>query len=195
MKQLSATALFLFSSSFLIAQSITSSGFDWVPAELTVLAGEPITITVTGNHDMREVSEATWNANATTSNGGFDFLPGTHMLTLDVPGTYWYVCVTHVASFGMKGKIIVETNTGIPETNPGVFQVFPNPANDLLTVTTPAHGTQLSLVDVEGREVLRRSLTGSARVGIDHIAAGSYTALLLDAKGTIQDRQRIAIAR
>lgn len=67
-----------------------------------------ITFVVTSNHHPREVSEATWNANGTTSNGGFDFLAGTHTLTLTIPGTYYYVCVPHVASFGMKGRIIVE---------------------------------------------------------------------------------------
>ena len=55
MNRLSAIALFLFAGTTLCAQSITNVGTTWSPAELTVTAGTPITITITGIHDMREV--------------------------------------------------------------------------------------------------------------------------------------------
>ncbi|HMC97526.1 MAG TPA: plastocyanin/azurin family copper-binding protein [Flavobacteriales bacterium] len=177
------------------AQTIQPSGFTWSPSLLTVTAGTPITFIVNGNHHAREVSQATWNANGTTSNGGFDFTTGTHTLTLTIPGTYYYVCVPH-ASMGMKGRIVVETNTGVSESNSPVFGIYPNPASEEITVNSaPSSGMQLSMIDAQGREVLRRSLTGTSRISVGHLAAGDYTALLLDAKGTIQERQRITIAR
>ena len=195
MKYFAASLLFVASAAASQAQVIQPSGFTWSPSTLTVFAGTEITFIVNGNHHAREVSEATWNANGTTSNGGFDFLTGTHSLTLTVPGVYYYVCVPH-ASMGMKGRIIVETNVGVNESTSPVFGIAPNPASNEITVNfVPAHGMQLSLVDMSGREVLRSSLTASSRIGIGHLAAGNYNALLLDAQGTITEQQRITIAR
>lgn len=177
------------------AQTIQPSGFTWSPSLLTVTPGTPITIIVTSNHHMREVSEATWNVNGTTSNGGFDFLLGTHTLTLTIPGTYYYVCVPH-ASMGMKGRIIVDAGTGLIENTSTVFNIFPNPASEEIAVSiSTAPGMQLSLIDATGREVLRRSLAGASRIGISHLAAGQYDAMLIDAQGTVRERRRITIAR
>lgn len=195
MKQLSASALFLFAGLSINAQTITSSGFNWTPAELTVTAGTTITITVTGNHVMREVSEDTWNADGTTSNGGFEYLAGTHMLTLDIPGTYWYVCVTHI-NFGMKGKIIVESTTGVEEGTLPLFDIAPNPASlELLISSATEAGSQLALIDIDGREVLRQTLLGNNRVAIGHIAEGNYIAVLLNASGARVAQERITIVR
>ena len=196
MKQLSAIALFLFAGLSVHAQTITSVGTTWSPAELTVTAGTPITITIVGTHDMREVSEDTWNANGTLSNGGFEFLVGTHTLTLDIPGTYWYVCVPHVANFGMKGKIIVETNTGIDEEALQLFAIAPNPASlELLINSATETGSQLALIDMDGREVLRQTLLGDNRIAIGHLAAGNYIVVLLNAAGARVAQERITIVR
>ena len=153
MKHIAASLLFVASAVAAQAQVIQPSGFTWSPSVLTVFAGTEITFIVNGNHHAREVSEATWNANGTTSNGGFDFLTGTHQLTLTVPGVYYYVCVPRVG-MGMKGCHILETNTGLNESSSPVFGIFPNPAsNEIVVNFTPAHGVQLSLVDMAGREV------------------------------------------
>ena len=196
MKQLSTALLFAATSLTAGAQTITNSGFAWTPEVLTVTAGTEITFVVNSNHHAREVSEATWNANGTTSNGGFDFLNGTHQLTLTVPGTYYYVCVPHVASFGMKGRIVVEANTGVNENDiVPVFTLSPNPANDMLTVTAnPATAAYLTLVDVSGREVLRHKVQGNDRVDVSSLPEGNYTAVLVDAQGTLREQKRLSIA-
>ncbi len=190
------SALILFTAALTAgAQSITStSNFTWSPDLLTVTAGTEITITVTGNHHMREVSEETWNMNGTTSNGGFDFPVGTHSLTLTEPGTYWYVCVPHATS-GMKGVIIVEGGTGVAEiTTETVFSLYPNPAKDQITVLSDAtRDLQLSIIDVQGRAVLQQALQGNDRIGVGQLPDGNYTVLLLDTKGNIQERQRLSI--
>ncbi|MCB0765197.1 MAG: T9SS type A sorting domain-containing protein [Flavobacteriales bacterium] len=195
MKALS-TILLMSSALTIQAQTITSTGnFTWSPDELTVTAGTEITIIVTGNHDMREVSEATWNANGTTSNGGFEFLAGTHTLTLTTPGTYYYVCVPHI-SMGMKGKIIVETNTNVAETTTDdAFNVFPNPAKDEITITGAARNMVMSVVDVQGREVMHRTLQGNDRVNITQLPEGTYTLMLLNETGTLQARKQLSITR
>lgn len=192
-----SSALFLFASLVAHAQSITStSSFTWSPSLLTVDAGTDIAISVTGNHHMREVSEATWNANGSTSNGGFDFGFGNHTLNLTIPGTYYYVCVPH-ASMGMKGRIIVESNTGVVENIvEQTFSVFPNPAKDEVTVTAPrSQGSVMSVVDVRGREVMRTTLSGTDRIAVDRLPEGNYTALLLDGQGVIRERKQLVIVR
>lgn len=194
MKQLVA-ALFLTTSLAASAQSIIStSNFTWNPEVLTVAAGTPITITVTGNHHMREVSEETWNNDQNTSNGGFDFGGGTNTLVLDVPGTYWYVCVPHVTS-GMKGMIVVESGNSVGETGSSTpTNVFPNPAKDQITVISDrVRMAYTTLLDVRGREVLRQNLHGMDRIAVSNIAEGSYTLVLYNSKGEMQERQRLSI--
>ncbi len=196
MKQLSALLLFVATLTSQ-AQSITSTGnFTWSPSTLTITAGQTITFTVTSNHHAREVSQATWNANGTTSNGGFDFLSGTHSLTLTIPGTYYYVCVPHVG-MGMKGQIIVETNTGVAENSVELsFSLFPNPAKDVVTVTSSAaQGSTLSVIDAQGREVLQQRLTGTDRIGVEELPVGNYTAVLRGTEGIISSRQQFTIVR
>ena len=80
------------------------------------------------------MSEATWNANGTTSNGGFDLPFGGGTVVLTQVGIHYYVCVPH-ASLGMKGTITVNPATGINTAGdmiPNNFilrQNYPNPFN------------------------------------------------------------------
>lgn len=180
----------------LSAQSISTVGFTFSPALLTVQAGTDITVTIGGQHTMTEVSEATWNANGNTSNGGFNFGPGTNTLNLTIPGTYYYVCSPH-ANMGMKGRIVVESSTGLAEqTFDRSFTLYPNPASDELVLsTTLAPGAELVLIDMQGREVLHWTVQGNDRINITQLSAGSYTAVLRDTAGTLQASGRIAITR
>ena len=180
----------------LSAQSISTVGFSCSPALLTVQAGTDITLTIGGQHTMTEVSEATWNANGNTSNGGFNFGPGTNTLNLTIPGTYYYVCIPH-ANMGMKGRIVVETSTGLAEeTFDRSFTLYPNPASDELVLsTTIAPGAELVLIDMQGREALRWTVQGNDRIDITQLSVGSYTAVLRDVAGTVQASGRIAVTR
>jgi plastocyanin len=180
----------------LSAQSISTVGFTFSPALLTVQAGTDITVTIGGQHTMTEVSEATWNANGNTSNGGFNFGPGTNTLNLTIPGTYYYVCSPH-ANMGMKGRIVVESSTGLAEQAfDRSFTLYPNPASDELVLsTTLAPGAELVLIDMQGREVLHWTVQGNDRINITQLSAGSYTAVLRDTAGTLQASGRIAITR
>lgn len=196
MRLLSATLLLATTLTASAQSIISTNNFTWNPEVLTVAAGTPITVTVTGNHHMREVSEATWNNDQNTSNGGFDFAGGTNTLVLDVPGTYWYVCVPHVTS-GMKGIIIVEGGNTVPETGTITpFSVFPNPAKDQITVLSDrTRVAYTSILDVRGREVLRQDLHGMDQINISSLVVGSYTLMLYNSKGEMQERQRLSITR
>lgn len=179
------------------AQSIVQSGFTFNPATLVVDAGQEITITLNSPHTAMEVSEDTWNANGATSNGGFDFGAGTHTFTLDEPGTYYYVCELH-AGMGMKGSIVVNPGSGIADNRGSAtptLHLFPNPATDRVRITTAATGTTLTLTDVQGREVLRRTVNGADLLDLAPLAAGGYTVVLRDGSGAVVARDRLTIAR
>ncbi len=177
------------------AQTIVQTGFAFEPATLLVDAGQEITITLNAPHTATEVSEATWNANENTPNGGFNFSAGTHTLTLDVPGTYYYVCSPH-AGMGMKGQIIVIDGSGVTDRNTAsVLRFFPNPATHELQVTATVAGQVLTLIDAQGRVALRHTTTGADRVDISALAAGNYNATLSDATNKVIAREQVTIVR
>jgi plastocyanin len=86
--------------------TVVDVGDSFSPATVTIKVGDTIAFALSGSHDAVEVSKATWDANRSTSNGGFSIPFGGGSHTFTQPGTYYYVCVAHVA-LGMKGMIIV----------------------------------------------------------------------------------------
>lgn len=78
------------------------------PNDITVNLYDTVFFTNLEMHDAVEVDEATWNADGTTSNGGFEYYADAYHIFTE-PGTYYYVCTPHVTN-GMKGKITVEEN-------------------------------------------------------------------------------------
>jgi plastocyanin len=92
---------------------IISSGLAFVPETLRVDSGATVRFVLDPMHTARQVDSATWAANGTTSNGGFDLPFGGGAVTMTTPGNIFYVCVTHAAS-GMKGivRVIVEPTAG-----------------------------------------------------------------------------------
>ena len=194
MKRLSA--LFLVAASLTAgAQTINQSGFSFSPATLTVDAGDDITITIGSPHTCTEVTEATWNANGNTSNGGFNCSAGTHPLTLTIRGTYYYVCQPH-ASMGMKGQIIVNSTTGVEENNATTaLRIFPNPASTEVQVTTAQPGQVITLIDAQGREALRQVVNSSDRLDLSALEPGNYAVLLTNAARKVVARERLTIAR
>ncbi len=77
------------------------------PDSLVILQGSLVHFVLDPSHDAREVSESTWVAGGTTSNGGFEVPFGGGDVTISDTGTHYYVCIVHVAT-GMKGRIFVK---------------------------------------------------------------------------------------
>lgn len=195
MKKTLTLPLALATGLYASAQTIVQSGLTFEPATLTVDAGQEITITLNAPHTATEVSEETWDANENTPNGGFDFSAGTHTLTLDEPGVYYYVCTPH-ASMGMKGRIIVMPGSGVADRSTApTLRVFPNPTSHELQVTGAIAGQIFTLTDAQGRVALRHTITGTDRVNIAALAAGNYNATLSDATNNVMAREQITIVR
>jgi plastocyanin len=191
-----ALTLALSLSAFAIqAQTIsTLNNNTFSPNLVTVEQGESVTFVVTGNHTATQVSEATWNANGNTPlSGGFNYGSGTHEYTPTLPGVIYFVCIPH-ASLGMKGRIVVEVSSGVTDVQmEPLFRIFPNPASDELMVD--GGSGELSFIDVQGREVMRRSVTQGDRTDISRLMEGNYTVLLHGTDGAVLARQRLTVAR
>ncbi|MGA2625354.1 MAG: T9SS type A sorting domain-containing protein [Bacteroidota bacterium] len=122
-----------------VTHTVTTAGFAFSPATIAITAGDTIQFVLSSMHNAQEVSQATWNANGTTSNGGFSVPFGGGELILTKSGTFYYVCTNH-AGLGMKGTITVTSATGVVAGHsqlPGEFaleQNYPNPFNPTATI-------------------------------------------------------------
>ena len=145
-------------NSFSKTWQIVNSGITFSPSTLTIQQGDDVNFVLESMHDAVEVSQSVWNANGASPITGFSvaFGGGIVSATELTPGTHYYVCVPH-ASLGMKGKIIVQTVSGLndPKTD-NTVSVYPNPVIDHLNIQInfPQPGTfEVTLFDTQGKMV------------------------------------------
>ena len=84
--------------------TIKTIGSTFSPDTIICDVGDTINFILGGYHNAVEVSNSTWLAGGTISNGGFSF-GATGQFIANTAQTYYYVCQPHVTS-GMKGIII-----------------------------------------------------------------------------------------
>ncbi len=89
-----------------VPNMIINSGLAFTPDTLTVDVGDTVWFVLTPGHLVREVSQATWLANGTASNGGFNLPTGGGSSVAEAGGIVYYVCVAHAGS-GSKGLVMV----------------------------------------------------------------------------------------
>ena len=101
---------------FPTAETVQASPYNiFIPEAITINVLDTIHFEGLGYHNATEVSEATYLANGTTSNGGFAYgSDASHVFT--EPGIYYYVCTPHVG-MGMKGTITVVDDWTVFLTN------------------------------------------------------------------------------
>lgn len=149
-------ALFAHVSAEAATVTVSNSGLTFSPAAITINEGDSVLFTIATSHNVREVSQATYQANGSTAlSGGFSLPFGGGLLLpaqLTV-GMHYYVCSPH-AGAGMKGTINVLPASGIslPSTAAS-FNVFPSPAKDMVRITVPQNliGSVYSVSDITGR--------------------------------------------
>lgn len=163
--------------------AITSSGFQFLPATLTITAGDTVQFNQSASHPAREVSLTTWNNNQSTSNGGFDNLHSGAKIKLSTPGTYYYVCSNHFAS-GMKGQIVVQSGASVEENSANVsLNAYPSPVISNLNISlnlTISEELSVEIYNVIGEQVYFKNETvypsGNTLLNIDfsEFAQGAY---------------------
>ena len=152
--------LFVFTSgtAWSTVWTVTNSGFTFTPNIVTITEGDTVMFTIGNNHNVIEVSQQTWNANGSTSNGGFTLPFGGGMVIPTTTGTHYYVCQPH-SSLGMKGQIVVNPATGIPDNagSVNVLGLSPNPANYYTKIQTglsDGETVSVNVFDLTGKSVL-----------------------------------------
>ncbi len=155
--------LVLSPSVFPATHTVTNSGFTFSPDTLTINFGDTVIFSLGSIHSAREVTQATWNANDSNSNGGFNTPFGGGTVIPPHTGIYYYVCANHFF-MGMKGTIMVVQPTdvrGTLQTIPREFslmQNYPNPFNPrtVIQYELPVESKiVLTVSDVQGKMVAR----------------------------------------
>ena len=90
---------------FATTHTVTNSGFNFTPVELSVAVGDTVVFNIGQTHNAVEVSKETYDARNTTSNGGFQVGFGGGTIVITEAKTYYYVCQPHVG-FDMVGTIV-----------------------------------------------------------------------------------------
>ena len=154
------------------AQNATVQAVDpysWVPPNPEIKAGESVTWTWTGTHDIKSSNELDdWSAASTTS-------PFTQRF--DTPGTYKFVCSFHEFN-GMVGTVTVKGAGGEPPPPPP-----PPPASEQQLANDQAPPTVFELVDEE-----RPQLT---RVRVDAVRNGARVRFRLSERARVIVRFRL----
>jgi|GEM_PF-3198409 len=86
--------------------------------------------------------------------------------------------------------------TGLPPSaSKETFKLFPNPASDIFFLEGEIAGAQLTLLDMQGRQVLKQmAQTNSPRVDVSSLPAGIYLLQVLTEKGEVSQK-KIAVRR
>ncbi|HMD13942.1 MAG TPA: plastocyanin/azurin family copper-binding protein, partial [Bacteroidota bacterium] len=155
--------------------TISSSGFTFSPNTLTITAGDTINFVLASIHNAVEVSQATWNADGITSNGGFSVPFGGGKTVLTVVGTHYYVCQNH-ASMGMKG--IITVNPSAPPPNSiSVESIYDHDGNLSTTNDRVPKNWALKLYkDSVGSGIVVDSVNSSTSFTANNLSAGTYVA-------------------
>jgi plastocyanin len=169
--------------------TIVNSGFTFSPSTLTVNVGDTVIFSLESIHNARQVDLATWNADGSTSNGGFDTPDGGGTVVLNQAGTIYYVCKYHVALYGMKGTITVNAATAVSYVNSTIpknyllLQNYPNPFNPttIISYALPYESkVSVKVYDVSGKQITELAdNTESAgyhnlNFNADNLASGIY---------------------
>jgi plastocyanin len=142
--------------------TVTNSNLTFSPATLTITVGDTVEFVQGSSHPAREVSQATWNANGNTSNGGFNNAHSGVKIKFTTVGTVYYVCSNH-ASSGMKGQIIVQAANSVEEEKANVsVKAYPSPVVSDLNITLDLNQTEeltIEVYNVIGEQVYSQAET------------------------------------
>lgn len=174
---------------------LTNNGTTFSPTVINMIAGDSIHLVLSAPHTCTEVSEATWNANGNTSNGGFNYPSGETTFAVNTAGTYYFVCIPH-AAMGMKGQLLVDINTSVQEAPvDAVLHLFPNPASTSIHIAGVASGQRIQVREVTGRMVLETPLAEDGMLDVSALRTGSYSVAVRDEQGNLVATERLTIAR
>jgi hypothetical protein len=101
----------------------------------------------------------------------------------EAPTVFASILVQETNADGCVGDMVdlsIEVTTNINESTQQTLRLFPNPANELVSMDVPENGQAIvELYDMNGRLVLAELLTpGLHRIEVAHLRAGNYTVVI-----------------
>jgi|GEM_PF-2972667 len=155
--------------------TVSSSGLTFSPNTITITAGDTVIFVLGSIHDAVEVSQATWNANGITRNGGFAVPFGGGSTVLTVVGTHYYVCENH-GPMGMKG--IITVNPAPPPLNTiTVESIYDHDGNLATANDRVLKNWDLKLYkDSIGSGIIIDSVNSGASFTANNLSSGTYVA-------------------
>jgi hypothetical protein len=147
---------------------------------LPCLADAPVALTGTP-------SGGTWSGTAVTGNS-FDPATagvGTHVLV------YTYVDSLTTCSDTAQINITVDICLGIQNTVASNVTVFPNPVTNVLQVQSTSVLTGYTVMDINGREVMKGNFSGNSqnKIDVSVLPVGTYVLRTLDNSGSVRNVQ------
>lgn len=142
--------------------------FVFAPNTLSINLGDTVLFTwVDGDHTTTSATipggAMAWDHPINSNNTSFTYVPA-------VAGVYNYVCTPH-ASMNMIGSFTVVNPSGIAEheLSKAVFDLYPSPAKEVLNIAVKngIAPSQISLLDVTGREIMIKNNLRSEQVQMD----------------------------
>jgi len=146
-----------------------------------VCKGDSIVISsVFGGGDSCHWSPATYLSNPDTCYP-YAFPPFT--MTYHVT-TFW----NHCSPIDSPVTVTVYPCLYVSESNQeNDFSIYPNPATNLLTITTTStQPSEIILYDIASRKLMQQKFSGSATLNIENLAKGVYLYEVRDEKGVVK---------
>ncbi len=174
------------------------TGYIFSLDSFAAVTGDTVVFSLSSFHTASEVSEATWLANGTLSNGGFSLPTGGGMMVLTQAKTYYYVCTNHGTS-GMKGKITVTGATDInsPAASLKGLEIYPNPVTTSATKLTiktnlqSATDNQIRIFNMLGHCLyIRENVPSIGSIDVADLLPGVYF-VLVKSDEIVQERKLV----
>lgn len=154
--------------------TIKTIGETFDPDTVYVDFGDSIKFIIGIGHDVREITELAYDGNTTTPYpGGFMYAAGTWYYVIDEVKDYYYCCTYHMASGQMKGLISVNFTVQNPELKSDHLQVYPNPCEDYLRLSTAEENiSHIIIYDLNGKTFTAKFENGC--VDVSGLQPGFY---------------------
>lgn len=115
-------------------------------------------------------------------------------------GEKFSVCALYMNASNQIQKAVIkhDPNYNSVYNADGVsLSVFPNPAKEVLNITstTDLSNANITIYDMTGRAVIAQSLANNGQINVAHLAGGTYTYSILNAKREVISRGKFIVAK
>ena len=141
-----------------------------------------------GTHNLRSTS-----GTESFDSGYFTVSGSTFTYTFNQVGSTDYVCDPHAGN--MNGTVTVTSTAGISENKLLSFEMYPNPANDLLNIKVQnGFEGEFKIYDMQGKLLMIENLLGSDQLSIIDLSVGMYIVQIISKQGDVAT-SRLSVSR